>query len=151
MNRRSIANVLDRLWRGFCRFWAFNLCAIAITAVYVLANHDFIDEEVYKKVSQGVFWGALSGLFAQLCCEWRAPAHTPRPFVPCRGHALEDAAVVLSRRTRLTHSSWRRSRCAADLRRRDGALWYNTQHGEEREGEFRPGRDVSAGERGVDP
>ena len=72
MNRKSIAKVLDRLWRGFCRFWAFNLCAIAVTAVYVLANHDFIGEEVYKKVSQGVFWGALSGLFAQLCCEWRA-------------------------------------------------------------------------------
>ena len=72
MNRKSIANVLDRLWRGFCRFWAFNLCAIAVTAIYVLANHDFIGEEVYKKVSQGVFWGALSGLFAQLCCEWRA-------------------------------------------------------------------------------
>lgn len=72
MNRKSIAQVLDRLWSGFRRFWAFDLCTIAVTVVFVMANHDIVEEDVLKKVSLGVYWGALSGLFAQLCCEWRS-------------------------------------------------------------------------------
>lgn len=72
MSKKAFAfKVSDRFWRGFCRFEIFNLCAIAVAVLFVLKNHDVISDMVLTKVSFGIFWGALSGVFVQLLCEWR--------------------------------------------------------------------------------
>lgn len=72
MIRKSLALAFDRFRRGFRRFGIFNLCALAVAVLFVLENHGVISEAMLANVSLGIFWGALSGVFVQLLCEWRA-------------------------------------------------------------------------------
>lgn len=69
--KKTVAKVLEKVLAGTRRFWAFHLCAVALAVLLVLANHDVVGDASAAKVSQGVFWGALAGLFAQFLYEWR--------------------------------------------------------------------------------
>ena len=69
--KKTVAKVLEKVLAGTRRFWAFHLCAVALAVLLVLANHDVVGDASAAKVSQGAFWGALAGLFAQFLYEWR--------------------------------------------------------------------------------
>lgn len=72
MFKQALAKAVGTFSCGFRRFGIFNLCAIAVAGLFVLENHGVISEAMLAKVSLGIFWGALSGVFVQLLCEWRA-------------------------------------------------------------------------------
>ena len=69
--KKAVAKVLGKVLVGGRRFWAIHLCAVALAVLLVLANHDAASDEFAVKVSQGIFWGALAGLFVQFLYEWR--------------------------------------------------------------------------------
>ena len=69
--KKTVAKVLEKVLAGTRRFWAFHLCAVALAVLLVLANHDVVGDASAAKVSQGVFWGGLAGLFALFLYEWR--------------------------------------------------------------------------------
>lgn len=69
--KKTVAKVLEKVLVGGRRFWAIHLCAVALAVLLVLANHDAVSDEFAVKVSQGIFWGALAGLFVQFLYEWR--------------------------------------------------------------------------------
>lgn len=75
MFKQTLTKALDRFRCGFRRFAIFDLCAVAVAALFVLGNHDVIRETTQAKVSLGILWGALAGVFVQLLCEWRAWPH----------------------------------------------------------------------------
>lgn len=75
MFKQTLAKALDKFRCGFRRFAIFDLCAVAVAVLFVLGNHHVIRETTQAKMSLGIFWGALAGVFVQLLCEWRAWPH----------------------------------------------------------------------------
>ena len=75
MFKQTLTKARNKFRCGFRRFAVFDLCAIAVAALFVLENHDVIREATQARASLGIFWGALAGVFVQLLCEWRAWPH----------------------------------------------------------------------------
>lgn len=75
MFKQTLTKARNKFRCGFRRFAIFNLCAVAVAALFVLENHDVIRATTQAKASLGICWGALAGVFVQLLGEWRAWPH----------------------------------------------------------------------------
>lgn len=71
MVKAFFVKLLTRLWEGFRRFGSAYVCALVVSVLFVLMNHDVVDDSVGMRLVCGIYWGALAGVFTQLLLEWR--------------------------------------------------------------------------------
>ena len=71
MVKAFFVKLLTRLWEGFRRFGSAYVCALVVSVLFVLMNHDVVDDTVGIRLVCGIYWGALAGVFTQLLLEWR--------------------------------------------------------------------------------
>lgn len=81
MVKAFFVKLLTRLWEGFRRFGSAYVCALVVSVLFVLMNHDVVDDTVGIRLVCGIYWGALAGVFTQLLLEWRKVSIRQLPVV----------------------------------------------------------------------